>query len=124
MFRSPKKNTPKPTSGQQPGSASAGGMGRRETSIWLGRALSSDQVVLQSVLQLVHIIEAQQQVILALVRQQSGQLLEPDQTEALQQMDGQGGEDVLKRLSMLEAELEPVLKAVEQACATLEKEIR
>jgi hypothetical protein len=98
-------------------------MGRRETAVWLGRALSSDQVVLESVVQLVHIVGVQQQVIQGLIRQQAGHPLDPDQAEALQQSEGQAGQDMLQRLTEIETSLQPVLKAVEQACATLEKEL-
>ena len=99
------------------------GMERREAAVWLGRALSSDQVVLQAMLQLVHVVGAQQQIIQALVRQQAGLALSPDQTEALEKGAAEFGKDALKRLQEIETSLQPVLKAVEQACATLEKEL-
>ena len=112
MFRPQKNTAPKTTT-----------MTRQETAIWVGRALSSNQVVLQTILQLMHVVGVQQQVLQALVRQQSGQTLEPGQADALQGAQGEAGKDILRRLEELEVSLQPVLQAVEQACTSLQKEI-
>jgi hypothetical protein len=109
MFKSSKKSSP--------------GMDRQSTALWLGRALSSDQVTMQALLQLVHIVGVQQQAIQALALRQAGQAPEPEQQEALDLVRA-AENALLSRLAELEAELQPVLKAVEQACAELEKEIR
>jgi hypothetical protein len=98
-------------------------MERRETAVWLGRALSSDQVVLQAVLQLVHVVGVQQQVIQALLRKQAGLPLDPNQVETLALTQDKSGRDMLQRLEEIETSLQPVLKAVEEACAVLEKEL-
>jgi hypothetical protein len=112
MFRPQKNAAPKVTA-----------MSRQESAIWLGRALSSNQVVLQAMLQLLHVVGVQQQVLQALVRQQYGQSLEDGQSDALQGAKGEAGKDILRRLEELEVSLQPVLQAVEQACISLQKEI-
>lgn len=114
MFKAPKKPDP----------AAGTGMARRETALWLGRSLSSSQVVLQVMLQMIHVIGVQQQAIQALTRRQQGLDLGQEQQEALDLTLAAEENDLLRRLNELEADLLPVLKAVEQACVTLEKEIR
>lgn len=117
MFRGPKSSASKSAASKSVP------VGRQEMAVWLGRALSSDEVVLQAMLQLVHIIGVQQQALQALVRQQTGQPLEPDQQKALEAAGGAAGQDIFQRLQELETDLQPVLKAVGQACATLQKDL-
>jgi hypothetical protein len=97
-------------------------MNRREISLWLGRSLSTSEVTLRVVQQLVGIIEYQQQVIQAL---SAG--LPTESSETLLRGVGPDGDgspmDIMKKLADIEAQLTPVLQAVDQACTQLEKEL-
>ena len=96
-------------------------MTRKEAALWLGRAMSTTEVNLRVTLQLMEIIDFQQRVIEALTakvaptqgdgHQLSGALLEVDQGAT---------KGILDKLHERRAELEPVLKVVDDACHTLE----
>jgi len=103
-------------------------MNRKETSLWLGRAMSTSEVTLRSLLQLLSIIAFQQKAIQALYDQlQSGtaNFLAPSPISqgALTELTDGASQNILKKLAELEEQLKPVLEVVDQACAQLEKEI-
>lgn len=103
-------------------------MNRKETSIWLGRAMSTSEVTLRSILQLLSVIAFQQKAIQALYDQlQSGTAGFPPPSLSLQGSPADLGDgasqNILKKLAELEEQLKPVLEIVDQACAQLEKEI-
>jgi hypothetical protein len=103
-------------------------MNRKETSLWLGRAMSTSEVTLRSVLQLLSVIAFQQKAIQALYDQLQSGTAEfltspPALREALAPLNNGASQDILKKLAELEEQLKPVLEIVDQACAQLEKEI-
>lgn len=103
-------------------------MNRKETSLWLGRAMSTSEVTLRSILQLLSVISFQQKVIQAMYDQlQSGNAKiswpSPAAQGPLTELSNGGSQDILKSLAELEEKLKPVLQMVDQACAQLEKEI-
>jgi hypothetical protein len=100
----------------------AGGpMSRKETAVWLGRAMSTTEVNLRVILQLVEVIDFQQRAIQALTEkivppQGDGQLL----TGALREIDQGATKGILDKLTERRGELGPILKAVDEACRQLE----
>jgi hypothetical protein len=103
-------------------------MNRKETSLWLGRAMSTNEVTLRSILQLLSVIAFQQQAIQALYDQlQSGTPGFPTPSLPLQgslaDLGDGASQNILKKLAELEEQLKPVLEIIDQACAQLEKEI-
>ena len=103
-------------------------MNRKETSLWLGRAMSTNEVTLRSILQLLTVIAFQQHAIQALYDQsQSGTpgfptpALPPQGN--LADLSNGASQNILKKLAELEDQLKPVLEMVDQACAQLENEI-
>lgn len=96
-------------------------MSRQEAAVWLGRAMSTNEVNLQVTLQLMEIIDFQQRVLQTLTekvapplgngQRLSGVLLEVEQGAT---------KGILDKLIELRGELEPVLKVVDDACHQLE----
>jgi hypothetical protein len=99
-------------------------MNRKETSLWLGRAMSTNEVTLRTVQQMLTIIAYQQQVIQALFEKT---ISENDARQAgppLSELEEGSTEQVLKKIADIQEQLKPVLEAVDQACSTLENEIK
>ena len=106
------KNPQKREPGDQP-------MSRQEAALWLGRAMSTNEVNLRVTLQLMEVIDFQQRVIEAL----TARVVPSDG----QQLSGVLGEvkhgattGILDKIHEWRGQLEPVLKAVDDACHTLE----
>jgi hypothetical protein len=99
-------------------------MNRKETSLWLGRAMSTGEVSIQTLLKLAGILAFQQKVLQALVDQQPPTRPGVGESDALAEMRKGATEEILKSLSEIDEQLKPIAKAVDQACAQLEKDIR
>ena len=96
-------------------------MSRQEAAVWLGRALSTNEVNLRMTLQLMDIIDFQQRAIQALtdkLASQSGDGQHP--AGPLFEVDQGATQGILNKLVELRGELEPVLKVVDDACRKLE----
>ncbi len=96
-------------------------MSRKETAVWLGRAMSTNEVNLRVTLQLLDVIEFQQRVIQALyekVAPTPGNGQPP--TGALLEVDQGATKGLLDKLTEWRTELDPVLKIVDDACRKLE----
>ena len=96
-------------------------MSRQETALWLGRAMSTTEVNLRVTLQLMDVIDFQQRVIQALTEkvtpaQGDGQGL----SGVLLEVDHGATKGILDKLVERRSELEPILKAVDEACHKLE----
>jgi hypothetical protein len=98
-------------------------MNRKETSLWLGRAMSTSEVTLRSILQLLSVISYQQKVIQAMYDQLQSDSTAFSVPESLADLTDGASQDILKKLADLEEQLKPVLEVVNQACSQLEKEI-
>jgi hypothetical protein len=95
-------------------------MTRQEAAVWLGRALSSNEVAIRLLLQLTDVISLQQQAIQALY-EQSVSFGESDATrEAFQQLECGLSDDLQAKLNELRKQLQPILKMVDEACRNLE----
>jgi hypothetical protein len=100
-------------------------MNRQETAIWLGRSLSTNEVTLRVVLELLDVVAFQQAVIKQLYEQghtiaahHDGQASEPSLN-----IEPGTSQKIIEKLTQLREELDPVLKTVEDACQRLEKMI-
>jgi len=105
-----------PKSGQE-------GFSRQETAVWLGRAMSTSEVALRVVTQMLDLIELQQRTLQAMqeVITQSEGISIP---EGLEQVLKEGtSPETLKQLEEIRQELKPVLKAIDDACIKLERMI-
>jgi thiamine kinase-like enzyme len=98
-------------------------MSRQETAVWLGRALSTNEVTLRVVLELLDVVAFQQAVIKQFYEQDhvvsvnhNDQASEPEMSEVSQK--------IVEKLTQLREELDPVLKTVEDACQQFEKMIQ
>jgi hypothetical protein len=101
-------------------------MSRQETAIWLGRALSTNEVTLRVVLELLDVVAFQQAIIKQLYEQghtvaahDNGQASEPSLN-----IEPGTSQKIVEKLTQLREELDPVLKTVEDACQRLEKMIQ
>ena len=101
-------------------------MSRQETAIWLGRALSTNEVTLRVVLELLDVVAFQQAIIKqlyeqghAVVAHDNGQASEPSLN-----IEPGTSQKIVEKLTQLREELDPVLKTVEDACQRLEKMIQ
>ena len=100
-------------------------MSRQETAIWLGRALSTNEVTLRVALELLDVVAFQQAIIKQLYEQghtvaahDNGQPSEPSLS-----IEPGISQKIVEKLTQLREELDPVLKTVEDACQRLEKMI-
>jgi hypothetical protein len=100
-------------------------MSRQETTIWLGRAMSTNEVTLRVVLELLDVVAFQQ----AIIRQfyEHGQTVPaPDNGQASEpslNIEPGTSQKIVEKLTQLREELDPVLKTVEDACQQFEKMI-
>ena len=97
-------------------------MSRQETAIWLGRAMSTNEVTLRVVLELLDVVAFQQAVIKQFYEQghavsvhDNGQASEPSLN-----IEPGISQKIVEKLTQLREELDPVLKTVEDACQRLE----
>jgi hypothetical protein len=100
-------------------------MSRQETAIWLGRAMSTNEVTLRVVLELLDVVAFQQAIIKEFYEQvhtapvqDNGQASEPSLS-----IDPDISQKIVEKLTQLREELSPVLKTVEDACQQFEKMI-
>jgi hypothetical protein len=105
-----------PPSGGQP-------MDRREAAVWLGRALSTDELTLKLVLQLLDVVAYQQGVIQELAKNIPVSQSNGGTPEILKELEGGSTGRILRDLNNLRDQVKPVLKAVEDSCTQLEKMI-
>jgi hypothetical protein len=114
------KGKPAPPSGSGSGD---GPMGRKEAAVWLGRALSTDELTLKLLLQLLDVVAFQQGVIQDLAQKAGSQSTNGKPSEAMKAMDAGAGKRILQELNDLRGQIKPVLDAVEKSCTQLEKMI-
>ncbi len=98
-------------------------MTRKETAVWLGRALSTSEVNLQIIMKLVPIITQQQRVIAELYKEISESLDDLPKAEVFVQMDEGASESIMGKLEEIQDQLKPIATMVSEACAQLQKEI-
>jgi hypothetical protein len=95
-------------------------MVRQESALWLGRALSSSEVGIRFLLQLVDVIRLQQQVIQALYEQQTGHPISPWTEEALKEMEQGLSKKIQQEMNEIDEQLQPILGSLDESCQTLE----
>jgi hypothetical protein len=105
--------------------SNGGPMGRRELAVWLGRALSTDELTLKLVLQLLDVVAFQQGLIQELAKNIPTAHIDGNgnMPEALKELEGGATERILRDLNDLRDQIRPVLTAVEDSCTQLEKMI-
>lgn len=98
-------------------------MSRQETAIWLGRALSTNEVTLRVVLDLLDVVAFQQAALKQLTEQARERSLEKGSEEMVvgQELEEEVAQKVVEKLARWREELTPVLQAVENACQQCEK---
>src|SRR5438309_148030 len=89
-----------------------GPMSRREAAVWLGRALSTDEVTLKLVLELLDVVAFQQGVIQALANNSTTSQTNGHIPEVLKELEGGATGRILKNLNDLRDQVKPVLQAV------------
>lgn len=89
-------------------------MGTQQAAVWLGRSLSTHDVMIRVTGQLMDIITVQQYMIAELQK-----LIPHTQDEALEL--GDQSNKILNELNDIRAKIDPVLKMVDQSCTVLEK---
>ncbi len=102
-------------------------MNRKEVAVWLGRAMSTNDIILRTLLKMLPIMMYQQHAILSLLQQQKGEEAPPP----LQASPPDGHKDlskddiakILEKLAEIESDLTPVAQMVDKACADLQKMI-
>jgi hypothetical protein len=97
------------------------GMGRQEAAVWLGRSMSTHEVTIRVLLQLLDVVDLQQQVIQALYAHLPHKSDGAPPDEVFKQMDRGLTADLLKRISELRQQVSPILEIVDDSCKTLEK---
>lgn len=99
-------------------------MSRQETAVWLGRALSTNEITLRVVLELLDVVAFQQAAIKQLSEQQaaSGQQRSGDHATSPDEPDV--SQRVVEKLTQWREDLNPVLQAVEDACQQFEEMLK
>lgn len=96
-------------------------MERKEAAVWLGRSMSTHEITVRMVLQLLDIVAIQQQVIQALHEKSKVDIDEGPPLEVLDQLDQGLSNDIVQSLSEIREQISPVLQVVDDSCQTLEK---
>jgi hypothetical protein len=101
-------------------------MSRQETAIWLGRAMSTSEVTLRVVLELLDVVAFQQAVIKQFYEQSSAASAHDNGQAQVPSVEIEPGtsQKIVEKLTQLREELHPVLKTVEDACQRFEKMIQ
>lgn len=101
-------------------------MSRQETAIWLGRAMSTSEVTLRVVLELLDVVAFQQAVIKQFYEQGSAAPAHDNGQAKAPSLEIEPGtsQKIVEKLTQLREELNPVLKTVEDACQRFEKMIQ
>ena len=89
-------------------------MGTQQAAVWLGRSLSTHDVMIRVTNQLMDIVAIQQHMIAEMQKQ-----LDPIQMEGLD--INEHSKNILKELNEIRAKIDPVLKMVDDSCVILEK---
>lgn len=95
-------------------------MNRQDAVVWLGRSMSTHEVSIRVILQLLDAIAIQQRVIQALYERSEDIDGGSASTEAFEQMEVGLTEDLQRRLEEVRNEINPILQMVDQSCKTLE----
>jgi hypothetical protein len=95
-------------------------MSRRETAIWLGRAMSTNEVTLRVVLELLDVVAFQQAIIKEFYEQSHGTQDNGQTSEPSLEIEPGTSQKILEKLTQLREQLDPVLKTVEDACQQFE----
>lgn len=100
-------------------------MNRQETAIWLGRSLSTNEVTLRVVLELLDVVAFQQAIIKQIYEQGHTEAAHGDGQASGPSLNIEPGtsQKIIEKLTQLREQLDPVLKTVEDACLRLEKMI-
>jgi len=99
-------------------------MSRQETAIWLGRAMSTGEVTLRVVLELLDVVAFQQAIIKQLYEQGQAAHFDGQTAEPSLNIEPGTSQKIVEKLTQLREELGPVLKAVEEACQRFENMIQ
>ncbi len=99
-------------------------MSRQETVLWLGRALSTNEVTMRVVLELLDVVAFQQAVIKEFYEQSSRAGDNGQIPETSLKIEPGISEKIVEKLMQLREELGPVLKTVEDACKQFERIIQ
>ena len=89
-------------------------MGTQQAAIWLGRSLSTHDVMIRVISQLMDIITIQQHMITEIQKQ-----VAPIQLEGID--IAEQSEKILEELDEIRGKIDPVLKMVDNSCSVLEK---
>lgn len=98
-------------------------MSRQETAVWLGRALSTNEITLRVVLELLDVVAFQQAAIKRFYEQDQVGTVNPDGEDPGPEVS-EVSQKIVEKLTQLREELDPVLKTVEDACQQFEKMIQ
>lgn len=96
-------------------------MDRRESALWLGRALSTHEVTLRALLQLIEMAKRQQKLIEALHEEVQRLAGDAGQATRLRQSEEKFGPELAEQLDRLGEQMSPLVEVVDQSCAHLEK---
>lgn len=101
-------------------------MSRKETAVWLGRALSTNEITLRVVLELLDVIAVQQAAIKQLSEQAETLPANANGHVSPETLDGEPdiSQKIVEKLTRWREELDPVLQAVEDACQQFEKMLK
>lgn len=117
MLRRPGKKAP-------PSEGPKDGISRQEAVIWLGRAMSTNEITLRVMLELLDVVAFQQ----ALLKSMADRTAPGDAPSGLEngaepklEIEPGTAEKILERLTQLREQVTPTLKVVEDACRQFEE---
>lgn len=100
------------------------GISRQEAVIWLGRAMSTNEITLRVMLELLDVVSFQQALLKSMAdRTTPGDVPAGVENGAEPKMEIEPGmaEKILEKLTQLREQVTPTLKVVEDACRQFEE---
>ncbi len=123
MLRRPGKKAP-PSERPKASEGPKDGISRQEAVIWLGRAMSTNEIALRVMLELLDVV-AFQQALLKNMADRSAPAAESagveNGTEPRLEIEPGTAEKILEKLTQLREQVTPTLKVVEDACRQFEE---
>lgn len=95
-------------------------MPRQESALWIGRSMSTNEMLLRTLLQVMDIVRIQQQVLQVYHQGLEVEAKDEQGAEALAKMDEGLTKDLRTKLNDLREQLSPMVEMVDQSCQELE----
>ena len=98
-------------------------MDQKEIAIWLGRAMSTSEITLRVVNQLLDVMMLQQHMIRVVANRLTYPEAESQLEEIQEELEGGSPSKIIEQLTSIQNDVKPVLRAVDDSCQKLKEMI-